>query len=237
MNKRRVWRWMTAGIALVLAGCASGYRVGELRTESESVERGDAEAVRVQIEMGAGDLEVTGGAQDLLEADFTYNVARLEPSVEYSDGELTVHQPEARGLPALEGLTGFRNEWVLRLSDGVPMDLSVTMGAGTSDLRLAGLALTGLNVDLGAGISTIDLTGDWANDLEAVIETGAADLTVRLPSDVGARVEVEAGPTAVSAPDLAQDGTVYTNTAYGSSDVNLRIEIHAGIGVITLELE
>jgi hypothetical protein len=111
------------------------------------------------------------------------------------------------------------------------------MGAGTSDLRLAGLALTGLDLNLGAGVSTIDLTGDWANDLEAAIETGAADLTVRLPRDVGVRVEVEAGPTAVSAPDLTQDGNVYTNDAFGSADVNLRIDINAGIGVITLELE
>ena len=237
MNKRRVWRWMTVGIALVLAGCASGYRVGELRTESETVQLGGAEAVRVEIEIGAGDLEVAGGAQDLLQASFTYNVDKLEPSVEYSDGELVVHQPEARGVPALEGIAGFRNEWVLRLNDGVPMDLNVTMGAGTSDLQLAGLALTSLNLDLGAGISTIDLTGDWASDLEAVIETGAADLTVRLPSDVGVRVEVEAGPTAVSAPGLTQDGNVYTNAAYGASDVNLRIAINAGIGVIKLELE
>lgn len=236
-RKARTRTWMMVGIALVLAGCASEYRVGELRTESESVELGDAEAVRVQIEMGAGDLEVTGGAQDLLEADFTYNVDRLAPAVEYSDGELTVNQPEARGIPAFEGISGFRNEWDLRLHDGVPMELTLNMGAGTSDLRLGGLSLTGLDVNLGAGLSTIDLTGDWADDLEAVIETGAADLTVRLPSDVGVRVEVETGPTAVSASGLTQDGNVYTNDAYGSAAVNLRIDINAGIGVITLELE
>lgn len=236
MNARKAWTWMTVGIALVLAGCAPGYRVGELRTESETVEVGDAETVRVEIEMGAGDLEVTGGAQDLLEADFTYNVDRLEPSVEYSDGELVVDQPGARGIP-FEGISGFRNEWALRLKDGIPMDLSVTLGAGTSDLRLADLALTGLHFDQGAGTSTVDLTGDWASDLEAVIETGAADLTVRLPKDLGVRVEVSSGPTAVTAPGFSRDGTVYTNAAYGSADVNLRIAINAGIGVIKLELD
>lgn len=237
MNTRKAWTWMTVGIALVLAGCAPGYRVGELRTNSETVDVGDAEAVRVEIEMGAGDMEVTGGAQDLLEADFTYNVDRLEPSVEYSDGDLVVDQPGARGIPAFEGITGFRNEWFLQLMDGIPMDLSVILGAGTSDLRLAGLALTGLHLEQGAGTSTIDLTGDWARDLEAVIETGATDLTVRLPKDVGVRVEVSSGPTAVTAPGFSRDGTVYTNAAYGSADVNLRIDINAGIGVITLELE
>jgi hypothetical protein len=234
---------MVGGLALgllvapLLAACGSGGRVGELRTESQSVELGDADSVRVEIEMGAGDLVLTGGAQDLLEADFTYNVDKLQPSVEYADGRLVVRQPEIGGLPALQGITDFRNEWDLRLNDQVPMALTLNMGAGTSDLRLGGLSLTGLDVNLGAGLSTIDLTGDWSNDLEAAIETGAADLTVRLPRDVGVRVEVDAGPTAVSAPDLTQNGNVYTNDAYGSADVNLRIDINAGIGVITLELE
>jgi hypothetical protein len=157
--------------------------------------------------------------------------------VEYSDGTLVVIQPDIGGVPALLGITDFRNEWDLRLHDGVPMALTLDMGAGTSDLRLGGLSLTELDVNLGAGLSTIDLTGDWANDLEAVIESGAAELILRLPRDVGVRVEVETGPTAVSAPDLTQDGNVYTNDAYGASDVTLRLAIQAGIGLIRLELE
>ena len=243
MNNRKAWARIVVGLALgllvapLLAACGTGGRVGELRTESQSVELGDADSVRVEIEMGAGDLVLTGGAQDLLEADFTYNVDKLAPSVEYSDGALVVSQPEVGGVPALQGLKDFRNEWDLRLQDGVPMELTLNMGAGTSDLRLAGLSLTGLDVNLGAGLSTIDLTGDWSNDLEAAIETGAADLTVRLPRDVGVRVEVDAGPTAVSAPDLTQDGNVFTTAAYGSAEVNLRIDISAGVGLIKLALE
>jgi hypothetical protein len=237
MNTRKAWTWMMVAIALVLAGCGPRLRVGELRTESQSVELGDATSVRVEIQIGAGDLKVTGGAEKLMEADFTYNVAKLKPEVEYTDGTLVVQQPDVGGFPALQGIADFRNEWDLRLDDGVPMDLRLNMGAGNSDLQLAGLALTGLNLDLGAGISIIDLSGDWASDLDATIETGAADITVRLPRDVGIRVEVEAGPTAVSAPDFSKDGNVYTNAAYGESDVTLRIVMQAGVGLITLELE
>ena len=50
-------------------------RVGEVRTESQSVELGDTRSVQVEINVGAGDLEVTGGGEKLLEADFTYNVS------------------------------------------------------------------------------------------------------------------------------------------------------------------
>src|SRR5512143_2496487 len=122
----------------LLAGCSSGARVGELQRESQSVELGDAKSVIVKINMGAGDLQVTGGAEKLLEADFKYNVVVLKPEVGYTDGRLEVRQPEISGLPNLLGIMNFRNEWDLRLNDQVPMDLSVDLGGGTSNLQLAG---------------------------------------------------------------------------------------------------
>jgi hypothetical protein len=50
-------------------------------------------------------------------------------------------------------------------------------------------------------------------------------------------VEVDAGPTMIDASGLTQDGNVYTNAAYGVSDVTLEIDIEAGVGKITLEIE
>ncbi len=223
--------------ALLLSSCGTAARVGALQTESKSVELGDAKSVRVEINMGAGDLQLTGGAEKLMEADFNYNVAKIKPVVKYTDGTLVVRQPETNGMPALPGITDFRNEWGLRLYDGVPMDLSVDVGAGTSTLQLAGLSLTGLDVTLGAGIHTVDLSGNWARNLDVTINAGAAFLTVRLPKDVGVRVKVESGPHTIDATGLTKDGEVYTNTAYGVSDVTLQIDLQAGIGTITLEVE
>jgi hypothetical protein len=223
-------------VAALLAGCSSRARVGTLRSESQSVELGDAKSVDVEINFGAGDLKVTGGAKKLLEADFTYNVDKLKPEVKYTDGTLVLSQPENEGLPDLRGIADFRNEWGLRLKDEVPMDLRLEMGAGSSDLQLAGLSLTGLDITLGAGKSTIDLSSDWVRDVDIAINTGAADVTVRLPGDVGVRVEVEAGPHTIDAPDLTQDGNVYTNDAYGNSNVTLHVNVKAGIGRVNLEL-
>jgi hypothetical protein len=240
MNKRNRWFKRIAVFlllgALLLAGCRSRARVGALQTESQSVELGDAETVRVEIDFGAGDLQLAGGAQKLLEAGFTYNVARLKPEVDYTEGSLVIRQPEVEGLPVLRDITDFRNEWDLRLINEVPMELIVNMGAGTSHLQLAGLALTGLQVSLGASESTIDLSGDWGRDLAVNIDAGAADLRIRLPKDVGARVEVDAGPTIVEASGLAKDGNVYTNDAYGASEVTLQIDLEAGIGRVNLEV-
>lgn len=222
---------------LLLAGCSSQLKVGALRTESKSVELGDAKSVRVAINMGAGTLTLTGGAEKLMEADFKYNVARLKPEVEYSDGMLTVRQPEYNGFPSLLDITDFRNEWGLRLYNSVPMNLSVVMGGGSSDLSLAGLSLTALDVNLGAGIYTIDLTGDWARNLDVAIDAGAATLSLRLPKNVGVRVKVESGPHTIDASGLTKDGEFYTNAAYGVLDVTMQIDLTEGIGTINLEVE
>ena len=221
---------------LVLANCRSRAQVGELQTESQSVELGDATSVQVEINMGAGNLQVTGGADKLLESDFVYNVARLKPEVRYRDGTLVVEQPDTNGLPVLQGITDFHNEWSLRLSDSAPMDLSVKLGAGAGNLELAGLTLTGLDISLGTGEYMIDLSGDWAQDLYVTMDTGAANISLKLPGDVGVRVEIEFGPNIVNATGLTQDGNVYTNAAYGASDVTMQIDMEAGIGQINLEI-
>lgn len=236
MKTKHILTVLALLIALALAGCGSRVRVGALQTESQTVELGDAESVRVEITLGAGDLTVTGGAEKLLEADFTYNVAELKPQVGYTDGVLVVRHNDTDGLPVLQNITDFRNEWDLRFDNDTPISMTVDMGAGNSELQLAGLSLTELEVKLGAGTSALDLSGDWTRDLDAAFDTGAAAVTLRLPRDVGVRVEVDRGPTAIFASGLTQDGGVYTNAAYGASDVTLNIKIEAGIGQINLEI-
>lgn len=235
-------RWMVTLLALMLLGvmalaaCAPRAEVGALQSESQSVELGDDASVRVDIEFGAGTLEVSGGEEKLLEADFNYNVARLKPEVEYRNGTLSVTQPESGGLPALRGIDDFRNEWNLRLYKDVPLDLRVNVGAGTTILQLAGLSLTGLDVSLGAGESTIDLSGNWTRDVDVTVDAGAGSIQMRLPSNVGVRVEVDTGLGSVDAFNLKKDGNVYTNDAYATSDVTLDVMLKAGLGEIDLEV-
>ena len=219
---------------VLLAGCGFGPKVGALQSASQFVELGGAEAVRVEILFGAGTLNVAGGAEHLLDADFAYNVAELKPEVDSSKGQLVIRQPEVRGLPNLRNISAFRNEWNLRLNNKVPMELLMNVGAGSIDLRPADLSLARLEIHLGATTGTIDLTGDWARDLEVIIDSGAANITVLLPNDVGVRIDVDAGPTAVQTSGLTRDGDFYVNDAYGESPVTQQIALETGIGLVKL---
>ena len=220
---------------LWLAGCDSPLKVGELQTESYTVELGNTTAVRVEIVMGAGDLDVSGGSEDLLEADFTYNVERFKPEVQYMDETLLVQQPNIKGASDWWEFVNYRNSWNLSLNDEVPMDLHMDIGGGSGNLQLAGLSLTALDIDFGAGEFTIDLDKNWTNDLHVIINAGAADVRLRLPTDVGVRVEVEEGARLVQFTGLTKDENAYINAAYGVSDVTLQIEMTVGFGQIYLE--
>jgi hypothetical protein len=256
-------RWITwlvmFAVLLAASGCNGGARVGKLQTESETIELSDAASVRVKIDMGAGELDVAGGAAELLEANFTYNVAELKPEIDYSGGTLTVRTPDVdTGIGSLLDITDYRYEWDLRLNDDMPMELHVNVGAGRMDLRLGSLSLTSLDVaggageilvDLsgsdsltrldiggGAGALTVDLTGAWQNDLEASIAGGVGERILILPRDTGVRVKVEVGVGTVDATGLTKEGEYYTNDAYGQSEVTLYLEVTGGVGGTELRL-
>ena len=226
---------LMAGTAL-FAGACGVKQVGDLQRQSQSVDVEEARSVRADLRMGAGELNLSGGAGTLMEADFAYNVADWKPEVDYEvsgdTGELSVKQDIIAGVPVGEA----RNEWDIRLNDEVPTDLNVQMGAGESDLDLDSLTPTGLTLHMGSGKTTVDLTGDYARSLDARIEGGAGEATVLLPSEVGARVTPGGGLGKVKAEGLRREDGSYVNDAYGDSEVTLDVDIQGGVGQITLEV-
>ena len=232
---------MMAATAIVAGACGTQpggtQQVGKMQRESKSVDLKNAQSARAQLKMGAGELNVTGGADQLMEGEFSYNVSDWKPKVSYDvsgqEGELVVKQRSAEGA----GLSGdARNEWNIRLNDEVPTDLVVQMGAGESDLDLDSLALTGVDLQMGAGKTTVDLTGDYAQSFDASIQGGVGEATVLLPSEVGVKAKAEGGLGKINAEGLKRVGNAYVNDAYGESDVTLRVDVQGGAGEINLEV-
>jgi len=212
-------------------------QVGKLQRDSKSVDPKNAQSARAQLKLGAGELNVTGGADQLMEADFSYNVSGWKPKVEYDvsgqKGELVVKQGSTEGA----GLSGeARNEWDIRFNDEVPTALVVQMGAGESDLDLDSLTLTGLDLQMGAGKTTVDLTGDYTQGFDASIEGGVGEATVLLPSEVGVKARAEGGLGNINPVGLKKVGGSYVNDAYGEADVVLNVEVQGGVGEITLKV-
>lgn len=242
-------------VLVLISGCTEP---GELRTESHSTDVGDAKSVHALIRMGAGDLELSGGSEQLLTSTFTYNADPLRPEIEYEvtdeSGRLVVRQSDVSGSI---NRGNFRNEWKLRFNNDVPLLLGFEFGAGNGNLELGSLnlagmelqmgagnvqmnlsgsrALTNLSLEMGVGDAVVDLRGDWEHDLDARIKGGVGSLTLRLPETTGVRIKVKGGVGEIRTGDLKKDGDAYVNEAYGSSDVTLDIEVEGGVGKVFLE--
>src|SRR5918995_6379983 len=121
---------MMAGTALFAGACGTQrggtQQVGEMQRESHTVGLENAQSASAELKMGAGELNLSGGADQLMEGDFSYNVADWKPKVSYDvsgkKGELVVKQGSGDGA----GLSGdARNEWDVSLNDELPTALVV----------------------------------------------------------------------------------------------------------------
>jgi hypothetical protein len=77
---------LTLSGIILLASCNIEHRSGPVQYESKSIEAEGAESVHVSLRMGAGEMRVTDGAQQLARADFSYTVPSWKPEVRYSKG-------------------------------------------------------------------------------------------------------------------------------------------------------
>lgn len=231
---------VVTAVLLFTTACIDQLDVGPTQTNQETIEIGDINSARVNIEMGVGELNVDSGADNLLDAEFTYNVEKWQPEVLYeisgSEGRLTVKQPDSSGDISIPDSDDIQNEWDLKLNSDIPLDLDINLGVGESNLELSGLTLNSLDIQTGVGETTIDLSGEWTDSFDVDIEGGVGKTTVHLPSNVGVRVETQTGIGDINVQDLIRNGDTYTNSAYENADIILDIKVQGGIGTIDLIL-
>src|SRR5208282_1320112 len=213
-----------------------GHERNDRMHDQHTVELLGAKTVSADIQMPAGQLTLTGGDTRLLDSDFDYNEEEGKPSVDYNvsgdHGQLNITQEKER-----IHFGGTHNTWKLRFGGAEPLDLTLSMGAGQSDLQLRDLNLTRLEVQVGAGQMTLDLGGPRKSNLEAEIKGGVGSATIRLPKDVGVRVRASGGIGTVSTDGLTRDGNDYVNAVYGKTPTSINLTVEGGIGEIVLSEE
>lgn len=212
-------------------------QVGELEEETQSYPLEDLKGASISLVIGTGQLSVQSGTSELLEGIFSYNVEKWKPEFDYresgSRGNVTVRQGNAKGIPVGSG----KNIWDIYLTQKLPVDLEVEFGAGEGTLDLREIWLEDLQIDMGVGELTVDISGRYKQGFDVTIEGGVGSATVYLPEDIGVRVSAEKGIGSIDASGFKKRGDIYTNDAYGESDITIDLDIEAGIGSIKLKLK
>jgi len=220
---------------LFLSGCAVTVdRAGPTQYDAQSFERGSVEELHADLNMGAGDLKVGTGTHKLAQAYFTYTVADWKPEVRYDPqgarGNLTLRQPSKHG----GSIGASKNEWDIRLSQEVPLFLTVNCGAVHAQLDLGSLPLRDVRVNMGVGQLEMDLRGDPKHDYNVRIDGGVGEATVRLPSTAGVYAEASGGIGSIDVQNLNKVDGHWVNEEWDRAKVRIHVTVNGGVGSIKL---
>lgn len=130
----------------------------------------------VVLNMGAGELNLTGGAAGLVEGTIEYNIDEWKPLIEKHDNYFRLYQ---ENIESLSFKTDIKNQWNLKLSSDVPLDLEINAGAYEGDLDLSGLRLQSLTVADGASKVEVRFSTPNPERMSRLsYRTGASDVTL-----------------------------------------------------------
>ncbi len=223
-------------LCLFAAGCHPRERESELRRIKRSIELDRKEGVHVDIKMDAGELRLCGGTPKLMEADLHYR--GREPEIRYETGGIRgMLSVRSRRDFTLRGIASKGEDWDIRLNEDAELDLSIHLGAGRSDLQLGGLNLRYLTVNLGAGQVLLDLRGVPRRNVHVRVNGGVGEAVVRLPKDVGLRVEAQGGIGSIRVSGLNKRGSHYENELFERAKRTMDVSVNGGVGSIRISAE
>ncbi|MBL7199292.1 MAG: hypothetical protein ISS56_03995 [Anaerolineae bacterium] len=257
MSKRVWWIVVLSLAVLSLIGCCccslsrrvspqmlqQRVNTGSVRRDERRINLEGAEGVDVTVQFGGGELTIESGSDGLLDGEFTYNLADLEPEIAYDvadgRGKLRIQHKEDV-IRWDRATTEVRNEWVLRLTDRVPLTLDVDVGASRGELDLGGLRLTDLNLVSGAAELRVRFDQPNPERLASMhIRSGAAKLELR---DLGnANLEELTFDGGLGAYILDFGGewrhSARVEIQAGASRISLRVPSHIGVRVCAGDLQ
>lgn len=227
-------------------------------SSSQSLDFKNVKSLDAEIQINAGTLKVTAQSAPKADARFTYTKESWRPQVKYNgkpgQGVLTIKQPEQQNTNMKDK---DRNDWDIKLPQGIATNLNLRMGAGETNVDLHGAKLNRVKVDAGAGEFNLNLASTSISDLEvnagvgevnlnlagsrntslkADINGGIGSLNLVLPRKTGVRVKVN-GLGGLDTNDLKKQGGYYVNDAYGKTAQSVEVTINGGLGNVELALE
>ena len=240
MKKKIFAGALAVSLLVVVSGCGI-FANGSDESGKVTIEKDKAKELQLELNLGAGELNVEKGANDWVEGSINYNQDKLKPKISYKlkrDKGIGVIEQDHKGLMNKIKIGELKNEWNLTLTEDIPIDLRVNSGASDTNLDLKGLNIKELDVNAGVGDITIDLGGKWSKSFDAALALGVGKSTIILPNDVGVKIESSKGIGTADFVDFISNGNgVYVNEAYEDADIVINLKTDLGIGEAVFKLE
>ncbi|HHX43787.1 MAG TPA: hypothetical protein GX714_07375 [Chloroflexi bacterium] len=197
------------------------------------------ERARIRLKHGAGRLHIgaSAGPGELLSGTFMGGV-RHEITRQGDTAELQLSlapgTPPWTGWPLWGRPGGLA--WDVNLSPEVAIDLHVETGASEATLRLADLNVTSFHLKTGISAARITLPAH-AGRVQARIDSGVAETTIRVPDGLAARIRVEngLGDARVDEQRFPRSDGGYASPDYAEAADAVDLDVRNGIGAVRIE--
>jgi Domain of unknown function (DUF5668) len=244
IGRRSTWGALLS-LLLIVALFVGGFWLAGVRVQSgaqllptQDVRQpvGSAKAAEVLLSPSAGqlDLKAAPGSADLLRGRVPSEMGSavsMNVSAAGSLARIELRDSGAVGFPFI--VSGDRAAWTLAVTDQVPVDLKVAMGAGEMTLDLSGLDISHLQVDTAVGQTTIRLPSQGR--FQGKVSSAIGQIVIEVPSGLGLRLHLSSGIAGVTVPpSYRHEGDDYTSPGYGSAEGMVDLEISQAIGSILI---
>lgn len=225
--KKMMMTIVVATLLLVTLSCSFSVNAPKISTGNtqtftvnEPVLTGNDPA-RIDVQMGAGKLNIAGGAANAVEGTIRYNVFAWEPKVTREGNLINIHQGTDTTIKIPDD--DVINEWDLKLGS-TPIDLAISAGAYEGRIDLSGVSLTNLNIKDGASKATIVINSTNPVEMETFqYATGASQVNIT-------------GISNANASSFKFDGGAgdFTLDFSGELQRDLQVDIKAGVSSLTI---
>ena len=264
LSRIRPWIGSTVGLGLIAGALVAAWPLAAFDYFEEhfglaattvhefSVDRENATSARVELEIGAAELDLQAGASPDVLTSGTFKscgVDSLQVDVRRADDRLTARLAAEDGprlFQCSHATWGPADEWVVALSPRIPTVLEITGGLWDADLNLEDLQITRLDVETGASETRVTLPRTPGH-MSANFDMGAGTLEIYVPQEVAIRLDLEGGALSFDIDDdrfgrRRRGATVgfgfdevYVSPDFATAENRVDIKIRAGASEISVK--
>lgn len=191
----------------------------------------EQDVVKLEMNFGAGEFEINQTTTELISVDLTESDAIYSLETQDQEGVIT---NLSLNMKSNEYKRNFLNDVFIKLNPNPVWDMDLNIGASEIDFDLSRFKVK--NIDLNAGAADIDIKlGSLQDDVKLSIEAGLADLTVKVPADVGVKINSSSFLANKEFRGFEKKDGIYYSPNYNQSTKKINIEINSSLADISVE--
>jgi hypothetical protein len=222
------WFWpfvvIAIGVWILMAGFVA--RIDFNNAEKFSIPLQNAKEARLEINHGAGQIDLSAGANA---GDFLTGVSGvgMNQSSHLDGDKLEVEIDAGPSFMPFIGPEG--GVWQFRLNSDLPTSLDIDAGASRLNLDLRDLQVKYLSFDGGASHIVLTLPARVEN-MVADLEAGAASIDLNVPQGVGLRLRLKSVGTLKidESRFVPREGRTYQSADYDTAKYRAEVTIEGG---------